>query len=708
MNRMKYWILLLFFCSLSINAKEKRDLLINNYSRRYVFDSSVKGLDWIQYPGYHNRHVWNELPPEVRMKTIQEGEKYLGYEWPLILPSMYLEFTRTGDRSIVDYAVSKRLRILQTLCFAELVEGKGRFMDDIINGLFAYCEQTYWGASAHFYLYEYGGSISNPTTILPDDTRPIIDLVVGDVAANLSWIWYLFHNDFDEISPIISDRLKRELKSKVLEPFYQHNDFWWITGWNEGNVNNWTPWCNYNMLTCILLLEDDPQKRLDGIYKIMRSVDLFINAYPNDGGCDEGPSYWDAAVGKLFDYLDLLKKNTQGKVDIFGEEVIKNMGNYICRFYISKGLYYVNFSDAPVQIIHDPMRIYRSGKNIKSPLMESFGTFLEKEFNNENSPLSGHIGDMLANWFDDREKEVEAKEPLISDYYFPDLDVAMARDKEGTDKGFYFAAKGGHNGEGHNHNDVGSFILYYNGEPTLVDVGVGTYTRETFSSDRYKIWTMQSGFHNLPMINGCMQMPGRQFKAQNSKFLKSKDKVIFSTNIAKAYPEEANVKEWVRTYTLQRNKSFEIQDESHLSKYSTKSQLVFMTPLICRDIKSGLLELVGKDFSLQVSYKPSELSLDIETLEMKDNGMKHSWGNYLYRIILNTKRSDETQKLSVNIKPVLSAGRFLTDSESNEIVDIPDNIAYCVQQVERAFKELTPNDKFPPTNKSGTAELEFE
>jgi hypothetical protein len=39
-----------------------------------------------------------------------------------------------------------------------------------------------------------------------------------------------------------------------------------------------------------------------------------------------------------------------------------------------------------------------------------------------------------------------------------------------------------------------------------------TYTRKTFSSQRYEIWTMQSGYHQLPKINGVDQMQGRQYK----------------------------------------------------------------------------------------------------------------------------------------------------------------------------------------------------
>ena len=53
----------------------------------------------------------------------------------------------------------------------------------------------------------------------------------------------------------------------------------------------------------------------------------------------------------------------------------------------------------------------------------------------------------------------------------------------------FVAAKGGFNNESHNHNDVGTFSLYVNTIPVIIDAGVGTYTKQTFGKDRYTIWT---------------------------------------------------------------------------------------------------------------------------------------------------------------------------------------------------------------------------
>ena len=48
-------------------------------------------------------------------------------------------------------------------------------------------------------------------------------------------------------------------------------------------------------------------------------------------------------------------------------------------------------------------------------------------------------------------------------------------------------------------------LLYVDGKPVIIDVGSGTYTSKTFSSDRFKLWYNSSAYHNLPLINGFQQ-----------------------------------------------------------------------------------------------------------------------------------------------------------------------------------------------------------
>ena len=75
----------------------------------------------------------------------------------------------------------------------------------------------------------------------------------------------------------------------MLTPALERDNFGWM-GFREGSrVNNWNPWICSNWLTCTLLMEQDPDRRVRSVEKILRCLDNFLNPYPKDGGCDEGP-----------------------------------------------------------------------------------------------------------------------------------------------------------------------------------------------------------------------------------------------------------------------------------------------------------------------------------------------------------------------------------------------------------------------------------
>lgn len=625
----------IFVCLyLSLYAQEKRNLLTNSYSHSFVDEVLVKDYSWVNYPKYMDRDIWLSFSDTLRINYINRGEAFLNYNWPSVRATEYLAFTRTGDRMVMEKPQAERMKALQCLVMAELMEGKGRFMDDIVNGVFSFCEQSYWGLSACFYMYN-----DREKTNMPDIDNPIIDLWVGEVGCDLAWIWHLFHDEFDKITPVLSRRLKNELNKRILTPFYERNDYWWITGAGRGAVNNWTPWCSYNVLTCILLIEDDPQKRIESIYKTMTSVDLFFNIYPNDGGCDEGPTYWGLAGGKAFEYLSLLYKATNGRINIFDHNLIKEIGRYVYRAYIAGGSYYINFADSSPRGEGRAGVIYQYGRKINDPMMMQFGAFLLSKARFGIEPEITTLGPVFSNLFDlNKWENVPSIEPLIAEHYFPELQVAVVRDRKETTNGFFLAAKGGHNNEQHNHNDIGSCIIFFNGQPVLVDAGVGTYKKDTFNENRYNIWTMQSDYHNLPMINGFSQSPGKQYRAKKSKFKSTSSKVSFSTDISEAYPQEAQVEQWIRSYTLERGKKIIISDKYKLKEIKNTTELHYMTPMQCMITTPGLIEMKTSAMTIYMRYDSKILSAKIQQKEISDEKLQKVWGNELSMIVFEAKK----------------------------------------------------------------------
>jgi len=343
----------------------------------------------------------------------------------------------------------------------------------------------------------------------------------------LSWVYYLLHNEIDKVNPSIAVRLRYELEKRTIEPYMNDANYYWWQAFRATPttmVNNWNPWCNSNVLQCLMLLENDPEKLAAGVYRTMQSVDRFLNYVHSDGACEEGPSYWGHAGGKLFDYLDLLSTITAGKVSLLGHPMIKNIGEYISRSYIGDG-WVVNFADASAKGGGDAPLIYRFGKAVGSNEIIHFAALMNDRKLPRNRDFYRTMQTLLIR------EELEATTPnhiTPLQIWYPETEFCYMKNKSGM----FFAAKGGYNDESHNHNDAGSFSVWINNSPILIDAGVGTYTRQTFSSERYSIWTMQSNYHNLPMINGVAQQNGRNYKATQVKF--DSKKKMFSADIATA------------------------------------------------------------------------------------------------------------------------------------------------------------------------------
>ena len=575
MRIMKIIFLISLFISISsysVTGQKEPNLLSGTYTPEKLKEIIIPADEWHPFPKASEHQEWLRLPQKVRLAHIWQAEKHLNCDWEIPKASVFLEYVRTGNRSNFQRISFDRRAKLAQLVIGECIEGEGRFLEDILNGVWTICEETYWGVPAHVGLQKKGSG-------LPDVKEPTVDLFAAETGMLLAWTYYLLGDDLDGISPLIRERIQYEVQRRIMSVNLERDDFWWM-GFKGRRVNNWNPWICSNWLTAVLVLENNPERRIHSIHKILRSLDNFLNPYPRDGGCDEGPGYWGRAGGSLYDCLELLQSASNGKIDIFDEPLVQEIGKYIPRVYINDQ-YFINFADAAAKLNPNPSVIFRYGKSIADEDMMGFGAFLAEQQSTGEGYISGSfgcLGRVLPSLFSLEDLlNAKPKEPLTSDFWLPELQVMGARSFEGSNDGFYVASKGGHNAESHNHNDVGNFIVYADGYPALIDVGVETYTAKTFSSRRYEIWTMQSAYHNLPTINGVMQKNGREYQATDAGYKAGKTKVVFSLDISKAYPGEAKVKSWKRTITLERGKRVTISDKYVLDAVKENLKLTLMS-----------------------------------------------------------------------------------------------------------------------------------
>lgn len=627
--------ILLMFTTTSF-AYTERNLLQNSVTKEQLKEALIMNGEWVPYPAYTDREGWNSLlNDEDRQTLIRAGERMLDYRWQVIRATYYLEYERSGERNIMQNPYEANRKAINMLMMAELAEGKGRFVDQLINGVFFSCEMTSWVLSAHL-------PRQSTKRSMPDWREQIIDLGSGNYGSMLAWVYYFFHDTFDKADPVISLRLRHELQERILDPYMENDREWWMAfHWKPGEIiNNWNPWCNSNVLQCYLLLEEDRDKLTDAVWRTMQSVDKFINFVKSDGACEEGTSYWGHAAGKMYDYLQILSDGTNGKVSLFNNPMIRRMGEYISRSYVGNG-WVVNFADASAKGGGDAPLIYRYGRAVGSEEMMQFAAYLLKG-KRPTIPLGNDVFRTLQCVL--LNKELEQTRPahnVPACTWYPETEFCYLT----NNSGWFLATKGGFNNESHNHNDAGTFSLYINNTPILIDAGVGTYTRQTFSSERYSIWTMQSNYHNLPIINGVPQRFGQEYKATNV-VCKEKQR-YFSADISTAYPEEAAVNSWIRSYKLE-NKRLVITDKFSLKETKAANQVNF---LVWGDIdisKAGKVIIkVGKEHAT-LEY-PSNFKATLETIELPDTRLSNVWGKQIYRIVL----TDSQKKLEGNYKFII-------------------------------------------------------
>ena len=625
-------LLLIAFSAAFASNYTPRYFLTTKYSKEDVRQALVMDQKWVDFPPYTDRAGWDAFLGDRKAAFVEAGEKNLDYTWRVIKATDYLEFERSGARW--DGDKNANLSALSALLMAELAEGQGRFLDQIINGIYVFSESTSWANTAHNALQKSRRAIQ-----AWDD--PVFDLTAGTTSNLLSWTYYFLHEELDKTDPEISRRLYHELKRRILDVFLTNDSFWWMVRGQKGRSNNWTPWCNYNALNAFMLLENDPGRLTDAVWLAMKSVDEFLNFSQEDGACDEGTSYWDRAAGSAYDFLDLLNRATGGKIVFFDHPMIRSMGEYIARSYVGNG-WVVNFADASARGGGSPYLIYRYGKDVGSPIMKGYAASLYRP---ENGMSAGADFYRTLAALAVRD-ELAAEEPVFAHpayTWYPQTDVCYM-----TDEGLFVATKGGYNNESHNHNDCGTVSFYVNTIPLLIDVGVGTYTRQTFSSERYTIWTMQSDYHNVPMINGVAQRNGNQYKATGSSF--DPAGMTYSTDLSKAYPAEAQVRKWVRSCTLKDGK-LTLKDNFILDKAVAPNVINFMTWGKVDISTPGVVRLEARGQKAILEYDKRKFSASVETKTLSDPRLSHVWGSEVYRVSLTAKTLKAKDHYVFTVRP---------------------------------------------------------
>ena len=526
------------------------------------------------YPSFRARSRWEavlkKFPPAKEI--LSAAEEINRSPIPALPYSTYCDYQKNGSRVTYENPYFRRRRQLQILTAAMCLSGdKEKYMAKILDHITAILEEWTWTVPAHAARTESGS---------PEIAFRFTDLFCSETGTVLALTVLLIGPELEEAFPGVCDWIRQETLQRTNYNVLDNPDrHWWF---KDPDPQNWSIWCSFNNLFIALVLENDAQKRTQTVKAFLDLVNHYSVNYEEDGFCMEGPMYYTKSGLMLFRVLDLLEKAVPGCAGkIFVHKKIRSILQFIADVHVA-GPMVASFGDAKPILNSTMGGILGAGKAICSPELLSLSRFRKKEQLYSNGVCGDLLSELLILFFDLDPGKIELEQnsfSLPATTFFKDhLGICRTR-------GFSAFIKAGHNGEPHNHNDLGHFAVYAGETPVIVDAGTGTYSKRNFGPDRYTLWYTRGSGHNAPVIGGMEQQPGKEFKAS----LCRKGDNAFVCDLTNAYPETAGLQSFIRT--LETTESLVTLEDSLESVSTTERSYTLLTPQNVQFLSNGDLLL---------------------------------------------------------------------------------------------------------------------
>jgi hypothetical protein len=531
------------------------------------------------------RNAWDKLVENDSFKRIISGaQQLLEQAIPEQPDDLYLDFSRTGNRTRWQRVSGRRRGRVRTFVLAECLENKGRFVPAFEKILRELCSERTWVMPAH------DRNLTNFHGKSVD-----IDLGSSGLAWSLAIADYLLA---DKLSSETRQLLRENLDRRIFQPYRdmvsgKRDKNWWMTG-----TNNWNAVCLAGVTGAALAVIDSRETRALFIAAAEQYSKNFLNGFTDDGYCSEGLGYWNYGFGHYIMLSEMIYQATSGKVDLLENEKVKRAAMFGSKIEIINGVYPA-FADCSIRAKPSSHLMYfisrrlglglrnweqfnpvSAGGSLPQSMMYSFPNSASRSAPAQNASE----GPGIRSWFDN-------------------AGILICRPVANSTSLMAVALKGGNNAEHHNHNDVGSFVIVLGDCPLLLDPGGEVYTARTFSSRRYESKVLNSFGHPVPIVNGKLQRTGRQAQGRvvNEDFTVDADTLILDISSAYNVPELEKLR---RTFVYSRKNSgsLTVTDEVVFSKACD-----FGTALITFDKWQQL-----SDSSLVIRDQDKALRVDID------------------------------------------------------------------------------------------------
>lgn len=602
-------------------------------------------------PPATDRSVWalgsgSADQPTLRDR-VERATADLGTPWPLPLASTAARVHRDGDRAAHEALVFARQQRLDHAAVAAAATLDPRFVDAVADGVLQLCEQSTWCWPAHDDAFARRGHV------LGSVEHPYLDLGAGDVVAQLAWTDHLLGAQLDEAYPGLRARVRLEARRRVFDPFVSRRDWHWIG--EHGDVHNWNPWIHGNVLVGALRFLDgefDAPIRGRVVDLATCGLGLYLAALPADGAVDEGYHYWWNGACRALEAAEILRHATRGAVDPLATSPgLRATVGFPHRMQLGGG-WVLNIADGQARDSGEVAwaALHRAARRIGDEEAAAFAASRRRP-GDPVAEEASELGRLLLAATDPAWVGAEpAAPPLPADVWLGSIEVRVVRPRASSAAGLTLVVKGGHNDEHHNHNDVGEVFVASDGVPVLVDAGRPTYKAETFGPNRYGLWMMQSGWHNVPLIRGTAQSPGRERRASAVEVLPDG----LALDLHEAY-EVSGLHGWRRTARLA-DGTVVVRDAWRLDPWggddpepATLSCLLVAGAVT---LVPGGAEIVPLDGATPVRLEwDSGIDARVSPRPLDDPMLSSVWGSQLTRIELDVTGREALDVVARQVEP---------------------------------------------------------
>lgn len=549
--------------------------------------------------------------------------------FPALTGRLYAEFAETGRREGYEDAQRVRRNMLYRLTLAEWLEGEGRFVPALEDLAWARLEETNWAWPAH-------------ARELDAFNRPTLDLAAAMTALDLAEMDDLVG---DRLSANLRSRLRVEVERRVVGPFLNRGDHWWLHTTPAKQVNNWTAVCVTGAVGAALYLEEDMGRLAEIVTRGLHSLADYLETFDREGGSSEGPDYWTYGFGNYVVLAQLLHARTGGAIDLLEGEYLRDIAQFPLRTVLAPGVW-VSFSDSDHNPVFHPGLLSHLAGHLDLPGLRGLGAndFAVEEFNQFAWPLRQFAWALP--------KEAVSAQLGPHDWY-DEMGWMISRLDFNDPASLRLAAKGGHNDEMHNQNDIGSFMVVSGGTVALTDPGRGRYSKAYFGPERYQNIFASSLGHSVPVVNGHDQAAGRAHAATVVEHVQSEAGDQLVLEMAAAYPAEAGLERLERRVALKRDVAggvVTLEDHFGFNAGPGVFQSVLVTPLLAR--VDGDVVLVGEPGAgVRIAFDAEALAVEFDIRRAQEKQYQPSID--LTRIVFTPRQQDRAGRIALDISPLV-------------------------------------------------------